>query len=164
MIFSKTQFLVFALLVISSVAAPGSRAQAMQERVNTHARPGYATMTIHVLGAVSDPGLWLVEQDTDLLELLTVARPSGLTSSPRGGRQNTVVQIYRTNSTNRTEIYSGKLEDVLRQPAGIPSLQDGDIVTVTSKPRVGFMTVATWAGSAASIALLAIRILAIADR
>lgn len=163
MYFSKLRFAVLFLFMMSLSAVSSSWAQTT-ETVNTHARPGYATMTIHVLGAVGQPGLWVIEQDTDLLELLTVVRPSGMTSSLRGGRQNTIIEVYRGDGGSRVEIYSDKLENVLSGSKVIPALQDGDVVTIITKPRLGFTTVATWAGSLASIALLGIRILNLADR
>lgn len=137
---------------------------AAQESAFTHARPGYPTKTIFVLGAVGSPGVWKVEQDTDLLELLTVVHLSGVSTSSRGVRQNAIVHIYRGAEGSRREIYSGKFENILVGRKDYPDLMDGDVLSVETKTRIGLMSVATWAGSAASLALLVLRIATLADR
>ncbi|HET6566639.1 MAG TPA: hypothetical protein VFG50_01660 [Rhodothermales bacterium] len=105
-----------------------------------------------------------MEQDTDLLELLTVVHLSGVSTSSRGVRQNAIVHIYRGAEGSRREIYSGKFENILVGRKDYPDLMDGDVLSVETKTRIGLMSVATWAGSAASLALLVLRIATLADR
>lgn len=135
-----------------------------QESEFTHARPGYPTKKIYVLGAVGAAGVWNVEQDTDLLELLTVVRLSGVGTTGRGTRQDAVIHIYRGTEGNRTEIYSGKLQSILVGSKQYPDLLDGDVLSVETRTRIGLLSVATWAGSAASLALLILRIAALSGK
>ena len=104
--------------------------------VNEFARPGQPTITLYLWGAVGNAGIWRVERDVDLIQLLSVAGVPGIGTSERQVRQRFVLHIYRQQSGERREIYEEEVENLIGGGAGpVPALQDGDIIAVETESR-----------------------------
>lgn len=146
--------LLFALCGLCSVPS----AALAQEPVHHYARPGYATKTVYVWGSVGTPGVWKVEEDIGLIELLSAARLIGYGATQRGGPQELILRIYRESGGDRREIYREQVDQLLAGPQTYPTLQEGDVIAVESKQKIGWQTIASVVGAASSVALLFIRL------
>lgn len=131
-----------------------------QESVHQYARPGYATKTVYIWGAVGMPGVWKVEEDADLIELLSAAGLRGYGEDQRGGRTNLILRIYRKSAGSRSEIFREEVDRLLVGEQNYPSLQEEDVLAIEAKQRFGWQNVTAILGAAASVSLLVIRIVA----
>ena len=145
----KAAFAVILFLLCTHVHSASSHAQDLQlpeqSYVNEFARPGQPTMTLYLWGAVGTTGIWRVERDVDLIQLLSVRSPacrawarrnrmcaSGLSSTSIGSRAGSAQQIYEEEVEN---LIGGGA-------APVPALQDGDILAVetqTAPHRLNFV-------------------------
>ena len=129
--------------------------------VNTYARPGRATHTIYVWGAVSQPGIWRVEKSAELVEFLSVVRPSGFGVESSGTNQSVVIRIRRSNGGESRVVHKLTAEELLDlAPSERPSLQAGDVLEVRTVTRRGitFRTISTVVGTLSSLILLGFRL------
>jgi hypothetical protein len=107
-----------------------------QPYVNEFARPGQPTMTLYLWGAVGTTGIWRVERDVDLIQLLSVAGVPGVGTSERDVRRRFVLHIYRDEDGERREIYAEEVENLIGGGAApVPALQDGDILAIETRER-----------------------------
>ena len=154
---------LFAGLLASGLALD-SRAQSNpppEEMTQTYARPGIPTQTVYLWGDVSTAGVWRVERNIDLVELLSAARLTGIGQGNPGYRQRTVIQIYRRSGTSgHTLVYEATAEELLAPEATYPGLEDQDVVEVETRTRrkIGFQLVSSIIGTAASLTLLVLRL------
>ena len=117
-------------------------------------------MMIYVWGTTASPGIWKVEREVDLVELLSAARVVNYGNDGVNTKQTMYLSIYRASGTRRIEVYKATLEDCIRGVKQPPGLQDGDLLlleTITKK-RLNLQTVFSAIGAIASVALLIIRI------
>lgn len=161
MSFTKT---FFAALLLTLFAALPARAQipAQDEQfVIEMARPGTATMTLYLWGTFGRPGIWRVERDVDLIELLSAARVPGIGTTDVDFRQRTILKIYRGTPGSRREVFSKKLEELVAEGAAYPDLQDQDVLELETRrrPRLSVRTVVQYVGSISSLALLTLRLI-----
>mgnify|MGYP006268598761 CR=1 FL=1 len=130
--------------------------------INRYAAPGSSTIQVYIWGSVGTTGIWRIEPDLDLVELLSAAQVTGIGQEVPGSYQRVRLRIYRTVEGNRRMIYEEQLDNVLAAGAGYPSLQGGDVLEVETQRRRSFterVRVATGLiGSAASLILLYLRI------
>jgi len=156
------------LLVLVAVAGPDSvRAQpgpdlgGEEEYVYRYARPGEATQTVYIWGAVDQPGIWEIEPGTDIVELFSVVRPSGYGVEGIGTKTRIELRIYRSTNGEPRVVSEMQLGDLLEMPPPQrPSLQPEDVIevrTVESR-KFSFQTVGTIVGTLSSLTLLVIRI------
>lgn len=146
-----------SLLALSSFAqSPALTTQG----VNQYARSGRPTITVFIWGEVGTPGVWRVEPDVDLIELLSVVRVTGIGVDEVGTRRRTILRIYREEGGQRSEIYNVPLERIVSEGGAYPAFQDGDVLEVVtrSRGRVSFRIVAQVIGAASAVALLIIRL------
>jgi hypothetical protein len=162
--------LPIALLLVGSMGDGHQSARAQSplsqetvtrdDYVNRYARPGRATQTIYVWGAVSQPGIWEVEKGTGLVELFSVVRPTGFgTESPRTQRE-VVVRIRRSSNGRSRVAHEFELQELLeRSPDERPALEAGDILEVRTieERSFSFRTFSTIVGTLSSVTLLIIR-------
>lgn len=130
------------------------------------ARPGRATQTVYVWGAVGRPGIWRIEPGTNLIELLSAARVPSISTEMRETRRITFLSIYRGEGSQRHKIYEAKLQDLIaEEQSTYPVLQDGDILEVEQreKQRLSFRTVAQYVGTASALTLLVLRLVRIGN-
>ena len=143
-------------------AVPLYAQSASQESSYTHryARPGRATMTVYLWGQVSTSGIWQVEENVDLIELLSAAGVPGIGTNQQETRQEIILHIYRRANEQRDEIYSRKMESVLEETQDVPDLQEGDVLVLEARERnrFSFSTLAQYVGTASTLALLFLRL------
>lgn len=103
---------------------------------NRFVRPGEASVQIWVI-ADTRSGLYEVGESLSLGELvvLTGAGP-GMTTARE--RRRTDVKVYRGTNGTRDLIYDATLEDLVREPAAYPTLQNGDVVMMQTHARQRF--------------------------
>jgi hypothetical protein len=107
-----------------------------QSYVNEFARPGQPTMTLYLWGAVGTTGIWRVEREVDLIQLLSVAGVPGVGTSEREVRQRFILHIYRHQNGERREIYEEEIQNLIGGGAtSVPALKDGDILAVETQTR-----------------------------
>ena len=93
-------------------------------------------MTLYLWETVDMTGIWRVERDVDLIQLLSVAQVPGIGASQQDVRQNFILPIYREVNGERTQIYEEEIENLIGGGAkGVPPLQNGDILAVETQTR-----------------------------
>lgn len=100
--------------------------------------PGSRTIQVEVLGAVQAPGLYELNDDTSLNQLLALT--GGPTMGPRATRTRRTVTLYlfRPSSGSMEPIYeSDILEGSLYSP-DYPPLREGDVLRVDVVERTRF--------------------------
>jgi hypothetical protein len=134
--------LIFGLVFLVCVGGTANTAYGQdlqlpeQSYVNEFARPGQPTMTLYLWGSVGTTGIWRVERDVDLIQLLSVAQVPGIGASQQNVRQNFILHIYREIDGERTQIYEEEIQNLIGGGArSVPSLQDGDILAVETQTR-----------------------------
>ncbi len=151
------------LAVLAFAAAPVAQEQAAISGAGSvfrYARPGQPVITVNVLGYVRLPGLYVIEEDTDLIDLLTLA--GGAQVPP----QSSEIEVTtRVTLTRRTE---AGMEEVMNVPfnpllsgevAGIPDLREDDVLSVQfeTKSRFGLQQGAVIVGALGTVALIIFR-------
>ena len=152
------------LLLVGALGAASAQAQGLTAAsgvaVFRYAPPGEPTMDIRVWGAVRSAGIYQVEYETSLLDVLTLAGGPALPAETDRTEQTVRVQVVRDPSGARTVVLAAELGELTDRDVVLPDLQDGDLVTLTPESRQRF----TWrdalsvTSSVASLALLILRI------
>ena len=142
---------------------PQSHAQGItsdQPFVNTFARPGQPTIRVYILGSVGATGIWRIERQTDLVELLSAARVAGIGQDQPDYNQRVNLRIYRTNADDRRKIYDEQLSDILAEGTTYPPFQEGDVLEVETERRrtIGLALISQVIGAASSVTLLILRL------
>jgi len=149
------------LLVLLVYPASGQTPDVNQDTFAfRYAMPGRTTIDVNVLGAVGKPGVWKISSDVDLIELLSVVQVPGTGRDEAGLRENVMINVYRTVEGVRTSAYSESLEQILSFGAGVPTLENGDVLVVITHTRkgFGFQRVIQTITAAASLSLLILRL------
>lgn len=149
--------------ILLMVLAQASLAQSPlpgNEFVHQYARMGRPTINVFVWGEVATPGIWRVEPDIDLIELLSVARVRQIGVEEPGTSRQFTLRIFREEGGQRREVYTERLERIVGGGGGYPALRDGDIleVAVKRKNTITFRSVTNLIGAASAVALLIIRV------
>lgn len=161
-----------ALSVVASVLAvlacvpcargqPGAGADGKEGYIYTYARPGQATQTVYIWGAVDKPGIWEVAPETDLVELFSVVHPSGFATEGPDTQTDVRLRIHRVRDGETEVVHTMKLEELLdRPPARRPSLQAQDVIEVRliEERKFGLELIGTVVGTLSSVTLLIIRL------
>ncbi len=131
-----------------------------EERITDFSRPGRPTMFVYVWGTASTPGIWKVEQDVDLLELVASAQIPNFGNTDNQTKSTVTLRIYRTAGGERVQVFSSEINELLKSGKSYPPLQENDIIMIEtkSKQRFNLQTVFSAIGAAASLVLLAIRV------
>lgn len=151
--------LVLALLIGGGAYAQGVPA-ASGVAVYRYAEPGQTTKDVQVWGAVRNPGVYQIERDADLLTLLTIAGGPAVATTDDRTVRNVSVRVVRDPGAARTVVLDTTLDALTSDPAPLPALQHGDLVSLTVEVRQRF----TWRDalsvttSAAALAVLILRI------
>ena len=153
-------FLLLSCLVLAGPVHAQTLTTSSGVAVFRYANPGQPTMDVRVWGAVRSPGVYQVERDTDLIDVLTLAGGPAIPAEDDQSVRNVEVQILRETAAGRTVVLTSTLDALTAQDMPIPDLQDGDLVSLTAQTRQRF----TWrdalsvTASVAGLALLIIRL------
>lgn len=163
---------VWALCVLGGLAiamsALAPRAAAQQVQPFEYARPGQPTMTLYIWGAVSRPGIWHVEREATLVEILSLANVQAGGSEGEGVRVERFLRVYRGSGApptagafpSRDLVYEVPLEDLMSAQSAL-ELRDGDVLAVEVETHRTWFTlrnISSVIGTAASLTLLIIRL------
>jgi hypothetical protein len=109
-----------------------------------------------VWGAVNQPGLWRIEQKTDLVQFLSVVGVPAIGRDEAGVRIKVMISLYRTVQGTRRQVYTRDVEEILAEGAEYPILENGDILEVETIERrsIGLRFVSTLIGTASSLTSL----------
>lgn len=152
-------FLCHLYLVSVVQAQTVGRVEMMDTNINSYyyfVRPGSATIQIYVLGTVRSPGVYEINQSTDLRQLLALTGGPVLATQDRSASRRTVsLQLFRPNAAGQELLYEASLEDALAAPGDFPSLLDGDIlmVQVFERSRPNLRNVLTFSNALLLFAL-----------
>ncbi len=148
-------FLLAAPEVTAQVASPGQSATVFR-----YADPGQPTLALQIWGDVRAPGLYVIERETDLVRLLSLAGGPHIPGERPRQRTSVTVSISRSDGTSRSEFFSTGLDDLHSGAVTPPALQEGDIVRVDTIIREVFhwRDAAAIVSSAGTLALLILRI------
>lgn len=152
--------LTLAIIFSGAAAATGQSPELPEENfIHRYADPGQPTITVHIWGSVGSSGIWKVERQTDLVELLSAARLTTLGQDNPDVRREVILKIHRGQGGDRQTVYSAELTNLLGNGATYPELQDGDILEVeVNNRRRKFQWLTQIVGTASSVALLILRI------
>jgi hypothetical protein len=127
-------------------------------------------MTLYVWGAVSRPGIWVVEREASLVEVLSLVNVQTEGNLQEGVRENRFLRIYRGVEVSagsagpypeRSLVFETPLEDVRMSSQPPAGLRDGDILAIEVERKRTWFTlrnISSVLGAAASITLLIIRL------
>ncbi len=175
---SHPQFIALfcvALLMATIAGASTANAQAFWrvEETKTNAdnyyyyyvNPGTATVRVHMLGAVRQPGLYEISEDTDLGQLVALSGGPPMTVHPKGSRLDVSVRVYRRSGDGESVIFEHSLDRTLANPGGYPTLVDGDVIVmdVTQLQRIGWRDTTRIISAAGIIALAVERLVRVID-
>lgn len=162
-----TRSLTVSLFVAALALAPAAFAQGQLVTatpgvaIHRYAEPGQPTMDIRVWGAVRTPGVYQVELDTDLLEMLSLAGGPVFTTEAPNVERTITVQLARGSDADRRIIFERPLQDLLRAPGEIPALQHGDVIhlEVDVRRRFDWRDGATIVSSLGTLTVIVLNIL-----
>jgi len=161
---SKAFSAALTLILVIGVGFPssgwGQPLGLEQSFVKRYARPGSPTIQVYLWGNVGSSGIWQIEPNLDLIELLSAAQVPGVGMDEPGIRQRITLRIYRTQGGDRREVYSEQLDDIIEEGQSYPSLQEGDILEVELRRRrsISFQWITSIIGTASSLTLLILRL------
>ena len=131
-----------------------------EERITDFSRPGRPTMFIYVWDTASTPGIWKVEHEVDLLELISSAQIPNFGNTDNTTSATVTIRIFRSSGGQRVEIFQSEANDLIKSGKSYPTLQEKDIIMIETKTKQRFnlQTVFSAIGAGASLVLLAIRV------
>ena len=118
-----------------------------------HHLPGEATIQVQVEGAVVNPGLYEIADETDLRRLLALSGGPRIDVRDRQSERRVELRLIRPGTGL---IYGALLADAAGNPSVIPPLRHDDalLVEVIDKRRFGWQDAATVIGAAGTVAFL----------
>jgi hypothetical protein len=106
--------------------------------VKDYGRPGVPRINVYLWGS-ADTGAWTIEENTDLVEFLSVASQADFNNRP-DSRTIRILKIYRDGYSDDDPFFERRLEELFARRTSYPALQEGDIVVLESRQRSRF----TW--------------------
>ena len=119
--------------------APGATAQVFNRVEETtsnstsyyyYVQPGSATIETYVMGTVRSPGLYIVEEGTDLGQLLALSGGPILDVLDQTRRRKVTIRLFRPLAYSDRPIYEIELDRAVVQREPYPILRNGDVLTV----------------------------------
>lgn len=128
-------------LVLNVHAQGLGRVEQTQSNVDAyyyHVQPGAATVQVHVLGTVQSPGVYEVNEGTDLGTLLALAGGPTLDTQRGSERRKVTIRLFRRRAEGRDVVYEAVFDQTAAESNAYPPLQDGDLLTVEVLQRSRF--------------------------
>ena len=119
-----------------------------------HHMPGEATIQVQVEGAVLNPGLYEVADETNMSQVLALSGGPRVDARDRQNNRRVELRIVRPQLGM---IYGATLGDAITNPSVVPPLcnQDALLVEVVDRRQFGWQDAATLIGAAGTVAFLA---------
>ena len=137
--------LLFLIISVSLVGAADAQVVGRFEQTQSNAvpwyyyvSPGSRTIQVEVMGAVQAPGLYELNDDTSLNQLLALT--GGPTMGPRATRMRRTVtlSLFRPASGSVTPVYESQILDGSLYAQDYPPLREGDVLRVDVVERTRF--------------------------
>ena len=124
------------------------------------AEQGQPVMAVDVWGSVRQTGRYFVQQGTGLVDLITIAGGPALPAETEQVVRGVTVEVSRAAEAERSVIFTAELDALTAGGVFLPSLLDGDVVTVRTSvsQRFTWLDGLTVAASVASLALIILRV------
>ena len=119
-------------------------------------QPGFATVQVHVIGSVPSPGLYEINEGTDLGVLMALAGGPSMDIRESRARRRIELRLFRGGET---PIFQVDLADSSVNPDSYPVLEEGDVFRVDVIDRTRF----SWR-DALQIATASLGVIFLADR
>lgn len=130
-------FLLFALLFPEVLHAQViGRAEEIANTTRgyfVHARPGEATIRVHVMGTVPSPGTYEVPEGTSLMQVLAFSGGMGNMIEQNNQRRTITLYVWRPSADGQTQLFEGVYPDLLQRSEQMPSLQENDVIEIRTK-------------------------------
>ena len=94
--------------------------------------PGTASIEISAFGDLVSPGVYILEENTDLAYLLALTGGPSAFNQP-DVRYETTVRLFRNSGGAQALIYEAPFDEVMDQISSAPILNEGDVITVEVK-------------------------------
>jgi hypothetical protein len=133
------QLRILLLILVLPAAAPAATAQEFNRVEETasnstsyyyYVQPGSATIETYVMGTVRSPGLYVVEEGTDLGQLLALSGGPVLDVLDQTRRRKVTIRLFRPLSYSDHPIFELELDRAIVQREPYPTLRSGDVLTV----------------------------------
>ena len=117
--------------------------------------PGTASIEISAFGDLVSPGIYILEENTDLAFLLALTGGPSVFNQP-DVRYETTIRLFRNSGGAQSLIYEAAFEEVMDQISNAPVLNECDVVTVEVKQirRTNWRDIFTIIGPVLSTLLL----------
>lgn len=129
-------FLLLALLISPLLFGAGAHAQNLGENpgVQDYGRPGVPRITIYVWGN-AQTGVWTVEEDASMLEVVSATSRVGLDERNPERRQIHTLRLFRDGNRSGDPEFEARLEDVFSRSVTLPELRERDVLVIESRTR-----------------------------
>jgi hypothetical protein len=99
---------------------------------------GARTIQLHVLGSVTSPGLYEVNDGTSLGQLLALAGGPVLGVRQKRNRRRVDIRVFRPSTNSAVPLFETELEEGSMYTNSYPALLEGDVIRVDVIERTGF--------------------------
>jgi protein involved in polysaccharide export with SLBB domain len=131
----KFRSLLLGLVLLATDAAAQEFSRVEETTSNStsyyyYVQPGSATIETYVMGTVRSPGLYIVQDGTDLGQLLALSGGPILDVLDQTRRRQVTIRLFRPLAYSDRPIYEIELGRAVVQREPYPILRNGDILTV----------------------------------
>ena len=133
----NSRSLIVSLILLAAAPAASGQVFNRVEETNSNStsyyyfvQPGAATIEAYVMGTVRSPGLYILEDGTDLGQLLALCGGPVLDVLDRDSRRRVTIRLFRPLAYTDKPIYETELGRAVVQREPYPILRNGDVLTV----------------------------------
>ena len=160
-VFTLVLLLISAIYVTPELLAQGGqfgRVEEIDTNINKFhylVRPGSATIEVSAFGNMVSPGIYVLEEGSNLAFLLALTGGPSSFNQP-DVRYITTIRLFRNSGGGQALIYEAPFEEIMDQISNAPILSEGDVVTVEviQKRKLNWRDVFTIIGPVLSTLLL----------
>ncbi len=103
-----------------------------------HVNSGASTIQLHVMGSVTSPGLYEVNDGTTLGQLIALAGGPVLGTRLRRNKRQVDIRLFRPSTGSSVPLFETELEEGSMYTNSYPALMEGDVLRVDVIERAGF--------------------------
>ncbi|WP_410338163.1 hypothetical protein, partial [Longimonas sp.] len=102
--------------------------------IQDYGRPGVPRITIYVWGNAQS-GVWTVEEDASMLEVVSATSRVGLDERNPERRQVHTLRLFRDGNRSGDPEFEARLEDVFSRSVTLPELRERDVIVIETRTR-----------------------------